>query len=144
MLPSATRLRRLTAADWLLLAAAAAAQIAAYCALNAVPLSRLGSRAARMRPLARVLLKGSDERVIWAIEATGRRLRGASTCLVRAMVAEIRFASPDRAVRLEIGIRRASGGALESHAWVSDRDRVLIGGPIAPDFVRLVAWEPAA
>jgi len=144
MLRSATRLTRLTAGDWLLLAGAAAAQIAAYCALNAVPLSRLGPAAARLRPLARVLLNGSDERVIWAIEATGRRLRGASTCLVRALVAQIRFAASDRAVRLEIGIRRVCGGAIESHAWVSDGDRVIIGGPVAPDFVRLAVWERAA
>ena len=141
---SATRSRRLTGDDWLLLAAAATAQMAAYCALSAVPLSVLRPRLARLRPLARAMLKGSDERVIWAIEATGRRLRGVSTCLVRAVVVEMRLASRERAVRLEIGVRRAPGAALESHAWVCDRERILIGGPVAPDFVRIVAWDNAA
>lgn len=144
MLSSAPRARRLTGDDWLLLAAAATAQMAAYCALSAVPLSVLRPGVARLRPLARAMLKGSDERVIWAIEATGRRLGGVSTCLVRAVVVEMRVASRERTVRLEIGVRRASGAALESHAWVCDRDRVLIGGPVAPDFVRIVAWENAA
>ena len=141
---SATRSRRLTGDDWLLLAAAATAQMAAYCALSAVPLSVLRPRLARLRPLARAMLKGSDERVIWAIEATGRRLRGVSTCLVRALVVEMRLASRERAVRLEIGVRRAPGAVLESHAWVCDRDRILIGGPVARDFVRIAAWESAA
>ncbi len=140
---SATRTRRLTGADWLLLAAAATAQVAAYCALRAVPLSVVRPSLARLRPLARAMLKGSDERVIWAIEATGRRLRGVSTCLVRAVIVEMRFTSRERAVRLEIGVRRAAGAALESHAWVCDRERVLIGGPVARDFVRIVAWENA-
>lgn len=144
MLPAVTRPRRLTGADWLLLVSAAAAQMAAYCALRAVPLSVLRPRLARLRPLARAMLKGSDERVIWAIEATGRRLRGVSTCLVRAVIVEMRFTSRERAVRLEIGVRRGSGAVLESHAWVCDHDRVLIGGPLERDFVRIVAWENAA
>ena len=141
---SDTRSRRLTGDDWLLLAAAATAQLVTSCALSAVPLSVLRPRLARLRPLARAMLKGSDERVIWAIEATGRRLRGVSTCLVRAVVVEMRLASRERAVRLEIGVRRAPGAALESHAWVCDRERILIGGPVAPDFVRIVAWDNAA
>ncbi len=144
MLRSATRTRRLTGGDWLLLASAAAAQMAAYCALRALPLPVLRSSAARLRPLARAMLRGNDERVIWAIEATGRRLRGVSTCLVRAVVVEMRFASRDRPVRLEIGVRRAQGAAFESHAWVCEGDRVLIGGPVPRDFVRIVAWENAA
>ena len=144
LLRSVTRIQRLTGDDWLLLVAAAAAQLAASCALRAVPLSVLRPGLARLRPLARAMLKGSDERVIWAIEATGRRLRGVSTCLVRAVVVEMRFASRERAVRLEIGVRRAPGAALESHAWVCDRDRILIGGPVARDFVRIAAWENAA
>ena len=141
---AATRARRLTGDDWLLLAAAATAQMAAYCALSAVPLSVLRPSLARLRPLARAMLKGSDERVIWAIEATGRRLRGVSTCLVRALVVEMRLASRERAVRLEIGVRRAPGAVLESHAWVCDRDRILTGGPVARDFVRIAAWEHPA
>ena len=141
---SATRSPRLTGDDWLLLAAAATAQMVASCALRAVPLSVLRPSLARLRPLARALLRGSDERVIWEIEATGRRLRGVSTCLVRAVVVEIRLASRERPVRLEIGVRRVAGAALESHAWVCDRDGVLIGGPVERDFVRIAAWENAA
>ena len=142
MLHSGTR--GLTGGDWRLLVAAAAAQMAASCALSVVPLSVLRPTLARLRPLVRAMLTGSDDRVIWAIEAAGRRLRGVSTCLVRAVIVEMRFASADRAVRLEIGVRRGAGAALESHAWVCDRDRVLIGGPVGADFVRIVAWENAA
>ena len=64
----------LTAKDWQLLVAAALAQVITAAALRAMPLLSLRTRAARFRRLAQMLMRGSEERVIWAIEATGRRL----------------------------------------------------------------------
>jgi hypothetical protein len=99
---------------------------------------------ARLRPLMRVMLSASDERVIWAVEATGRRLGGISTCLVRAIVVESRLAAPGRPLRLTIGVKLDAAGDLEAHAWVLDRQRILIGGPADPGLVPFVAWESAA
>jgi hypothetical protein len=42
---------------------------------------------------------------------------------------------------LTIGVKRAPVGDLESHAWVDDHQRILIGGPVAPEFLPMVAWE---
>ena len=33
-------------------------------------------------------------------------------------------------MRLEIGVRRTPAGALQSHAWVRDGHRVIVGGPV--------------
>ena len=96
---------------------------------------------ARLRPLANFLLKGSEERVIWAIEASGRRLAGVSTCLVRAIVVEMRLSTPERPLRLTIGVKRALVGDLQAHAWVDDRRRILIGESTAEEFVPLLAWD---
>ncbi|WP_423787627.1 lasso peptide biosynthesis B2 protein, partial [Klebsiella pneumoniae] len=55
-----------------------------------------------------------EAQVIWAIEATGRRLPRVSTCLVRAIVAEILLASRNRPLQVRIGIRRAVHGSGRS------------------------------
>ena len=126
--------------EWRLLAGASIAQIVTACALRMLTLPALRTLFARLRPLLGLVLAGSEERVIWAIEATGRRLGGVSTCLVRALIVEQCFSAPDRPLRLMIGVRRATG-SLQSHAWVLDRHRVLIGGSTAEEYMPLVTWE---
>jgi len=130
----------LTAKDWQLLVAAALAQVITAAALRAMPLLSLRTRAARFRRLAQMLMRGSEERVIWAIEATGRRLGDASTCLVRALVADLVLGSPEHPLCLTIGVRRAASGGLEAHAWVAQHDRVLVGATSAA-YVPLVGWD---
>jgi hypothetical protein len=132
---------RLSASDWSLLVGASVAQVLTAGALRMMSLPALRALAARLRPLAHFILSGSDERVIWAIEATGRRLAGVSTCLVRAIVVDTRLSSPERPLRLTIGVKRALVGDLESHAWVVDRERILIGGQVAQEFLPILAWE---
>jgi hypothetical protein len=130
-------------ADWALLAGATAAQLAAASALRTMTLPALRARARRLRPLARMLLRGSDERIIWAVEATGRRLAPISTCLVRALVIEMRLSSKERPLSLAIGVRRGSTGALHSHAWVLSGEHSLVGGPLDDEFVTMATWESA-
>jgi hypothetical protein len=135
------RARPLGASDWRLLLAASLLQLLTAVAVRTMPLPRLRRRGARLRPLAQVLLAGTDQRVIWAIDSTGRRLARVSTCLVRAIVAELALGRPARPLRLSIGVRRAPAGDLQSHAWVTHEDGILIGGPIAGDYVPLVTWD---
>ena len=131
----------LGASDVRLLIAASFLQLLTAAALRIMPLPILRRQAARLRRLAHIILHGTDERVIWAIEAVGRRFVGVSTCLVRAIVAELALGSPERPLRLTIGVRRAPGDDLRSHAWVADEDRILVGGSVAGEYVPLVAWD---
>jgi hypothetical protein len=133
---------RRSLSDWRLLAGASLLQVLAGCALRVMPLPALRQLFARLRPLAHLLLDGSDARVIWAIEATGRRLTGLSTCLVRAIVVDMRLSSPERPLRLTIGVKRSlTGDLLQAHAWLGERDRILIGGSTADEFQPMLAWE---
>jgi hypothetical protein len=141
--PRARPVRRrvaLTATDWQLLVAAALAQVITAAALRVVPLLSLRARAVRFRRLAKMLVRGSEERVIWAIQATGGRLAGLSTCLVRALVADLVLGSPGRPLCLTIGVRRTADGALDAHAWVEREGRVLIGAT-SGTYVPLVGWD---
>jgi hypothetical protein len=131
--------RRLTAADWRLLVAAAVAQVVAAASLRVMPIPRLRAGARGFRRLAQFFARGSDEQVAWAIEATGRRLGRLSTCLIRALVAELMLDSNDGPLSLTIGVRRTAAGTLEAHAWLARRDRVLIGAT-ADEYVPLVNW----
>jgi hypothetical protein len=119
----------------------ALAQVAVGIALRIVTPAVLRLRIARSRSFVQLLVgNASPQDVVRVIEATGRRLPAISTCLVRAFVAELLLGSPARPLRLTIGVRQASDGHLESHAWVTDHDSVLIGAP-CDAFVPIVEWS---
>jgi Transglutaminase-like superfamily len=140
---SRSRFFRLTPADWWLLVAVTLAQITTAAALRAMPLPTLRSRASRLCRPAQFLVRGSDERIIWAIEATGRRLGRSSTCLLRALVAELLLDTGNGTICLTIGIRRTADN-LDAHAWLARDGRVLIGAP-ADDYTPIVDWtSPSA
>lgn len=138
------RAARLSAGDWILLAGAAVAQLTIACAIRVTKLPAVRAAFARLRPFARLILQGSDERVVWAIETTGRRLRGVSTCLVRALLVELRLSTPERPLQLTIGVTPAALGRIRAHAWVRDGDRVVIGGPVPCEFQPMIVWERVA
>jgi hypothetical protein len=131
----------LSASDWRLLIAATGAQILVALALRLMPLPALCRRVARLRRIAQRLMRSPENRVTWAIEASGRRLPGISTCLVRAIVGELVLNVPERPVRVNIGIKRGAAGDLLAHAWLADDDRVLIGGDVADEYMVLLAWN---
>ena len=144
MRPDRLRRIRACAAYWPVLAGAVVTQIGVALALRLGTLSTLRRAGLRVRPWVKIVLPGTDDRVVWAIEATGRRLGVASSCLVRALVGEIRLGSSERPVYLVIGVKRTESGGLFSHAWLRDRERVLIGGPIDASLTTIVQSETAA
>ena len=128
----------LTLSEWRLLIVVAGAQIATHAALRVMPLPALRRRAAQLHPLVRLAARASDERVIWATGATGRRLGRVSTCLTRALVVELVIGTASD-LTFSIGVRRMGASALEAHAWLARRDRVLVGAT-ADDYAPLVEW----
>ena len=125
--------------DWRLVIFVAAAQVLTAVALRAASIATVRAVGLRCRPLGRLVIKDPDDRVIWAIEATGRRLGRLSTCLVRALAAEILLDPRGGPVILTIGARRTGSGMLEAHAWIARDDRVLIGST-RDEYIPLVSW----
>jgi transglutaminase superfamily protein len=132
--------RRLTAADWRLLLVVALAQLFVAGALRGLGISAVRSATTRFRRLAAMAACGSEEQIVWAILATGRRLRWVSTCLVRALVADVVLGSSTRPVSVTIGVRWGPSGSLESHAWVAHGGRVVLGAT-ASDFTPILEWN---
>jgi hypothetical protein len=119
----------------------ALAQVMVGLALRAMRPATLRLKIARLRLSAQALVVDtSPQDVVRAIEAVGRRLPAISTCLVRAFVAELLLGSTARPLRLTIGVKQTADGLLESHAWVTDQDSVLIGAP-CDGFVPIVEWS---
>jgi hypothetical protein len=119
----------------------ALAQVIVGLALRTMRPATLRLKIARLRSCVRPMVAdASPQDVVRAIEAVGRRLPAISTCLVRAFVAELLLRSPARPLRLTIGVKQTADGLLESHAWVTDQDSVLIGAP-CDGFVPIVDWS---
>lgn len=115
-------------------------QLLAAVAVRVAPLRLVRSTAQRAAALIFVGDRNGEERVVWAIRATGRRLGRISSCLVQAVVAEAILSAAGSPVRFTIGIRRAGDGSLDAHAWIARDGQVLIGG--SPNqYIELVEWN---
>jgi hypothetical protein len=131
--------RRFSAADWWLLVAVAAAQLGVAGALRLMPLAAWRRRAGQWTSVTRFLVRGSNQRIAWAIEAAGRRLGRASSCLVRALVAELLLDAHDGPMTLTIGVRRTAAGVFHAHAWLAREDRVLVGAT-SDEYLPMASW----
>jgi hypothetical protein len=89
-------------------------------------LSKLCSGVAARHP---AVANGVDkERVIWAVEAIGRRMPSVGTCLTQALAAYVLLARRGHHSNLRIGVTRDRKGEFVAHAWLEKDGTVLIGG----------------
>jgi hypothetical protein len=132
----------LSCRDCRLLFCVSAAEPIALAALNYCSLRGARRVLAWLRPLALAFSgRPADARVVWALTARGRWLGGGSTCLGRALVAEVLLKTIDRPLTVVIGVAAGAGG-LRSHAWIERNGHVLIGGDDARrQYVPLIAWN---
>jgi hypothetical protein len=69
----------------------------------------------------------SVKKVTLAVEAAGRRIPWASTCLTQALSAQALLAREGHRSTLKIGVARAEPGSLKAHAWLEHDGKVVIG-----------------
>jgi len=132
---------RLTVADCRLLVSVRLLETVARVAVVYVPLPTARRTLAKLRPLA-IALSGNapEHRVIWAVEA-GSRWAGATTCLARALAAELLLPATGAPLVVTIGVTSPARGLLKSHAWVERDGRVLVGGDESRcEYEPFVAW----
>lgn len=135
---------RLSALERRLLAKAALLLVAIRVGLSALPfptMRRLLAAAARIPVGLRKAEPSYTERVVWSVEAAGRRLPAASTCLTQALATQLLLARRGQPALVRIGVTRGEGGKFEAHAWVECGDEVVIGGHELERYTSLVALE---
>lgn len=104
----------------------------------------------RLRPIAAmrrwasgpVQRTGNQEALLLAFRRAANRLPG--TCLIRALALQRFLALHGCPSELRIGVAPGSAGLL-AHAWLTDGQRILIGGGAeAETFTVLTTWSDAA
>jgi hypothetical protein len=135
----------LSSRDCRLLVCVAAAEPIALVALDRGSIGGARRALAWLRPMALAFSGPQAEgRVLWALAARARWLGRGSTCLGRALVAELLLETVERPLTVIIGVAAGAGG-LRSHAWIERNGRVLLGGDDARrQYVPLTAWMSGA
>jgi len=136
---------RLTVNDCRVLVCAFTLQALALAAVRYLSIPRARRALSWLRPMA-VVFSGRppEQRVIWALQASERWLPGSSTCLGRALGAELLIEAVDGPVTVVIGVAAPIAGRVRSHAWIERGGRVLLGGDGSPrQYVPLVTWHSA-
>jgi len=85
--------------------------------------------------------QSSAEKVIWAVEAAGRRMPRARTCLTQALAAQVLLARRGRPALLHIGVSRKEQEEFEAHAWLESGGEVMIGGYELERYTSLVTLK---
>jgi hypothetical protein len=135
--------RRISAADWRLLACVRVMQAVALAAVTWAPIPAVRRRLARLRPVALACAGSvSERRVLWAIDTSARWHAATSTCLARALAADWLLGSVDAPLTIVIGVTRPGGGGMHAHAWVERDGCVILGGADARQaYLPFVAWD---
>ena len=127
------RFLRLPIAEKTLLGEATALLLVSRIGLRMLPfatLRRFLSLFARipMWPARRSPPEDRIQRIVWAVEAAGRRFPALGTCLTQALTAHVLLARTGCASNLRIGVTREPSGRFLAHAWLENDGVILIGG----------------
>ena len=68
------------------------------------------------------------ERILWAVDAAGRRVPGCGNCLAKALVTRHLLERSGVEASLHFGVER-QGPRLGAHAWVESGGRIVMGQP---------------
>jgi hypothetical protein len=102
--------------------------------LSILPFRWVRALAERPRPRPRAPRATPDE-LAWSVGVSGRRI--GSTCLTEALALQALLLREGHEATLRLGVAKTEAGALEAHAWLESRGRVLIGGPESARFTPL-------
>lgn len=80
-------------------------------------------------------------KVVWAVEAAGRRLPRVSTCLTLALASQVLLARRGYPALVRIGVAGDGKSRLEAHAWVESGGEVVVGGSDTKRYAILTTLE---
>ncbi|SRR6266545_4203891 len=135
------KLSRLPPVERRLVLAAAALAVGVSVALRVAPFRLVRAALARVARPSRGVTSLSVPRIVWAVTAVTRRVPGANSCLIRALVAQTLLARHGHPAALRLGVARVPAGTLAAHAWVESEGRIVLGGAERPGFAPLPALE---
>lgn len=102
---------------------------------------RLLARIADAPAAFRGVHRSSVEEVVWAVNLAGRLLPWASTCLSKALTAQVMLSRRAHPAILRIGVVSDEGRRFEAHAWVESAGRAVIGAHELERYTILTSLE---
>lgn len=108
--------------------------------LPLLTLRRLLGRLAEPRTSRQEAEAASAARVVWAVATASRYVPGASTCLTRALAAQVLLARRGEVACLRIGVARREG-RFQAHAWLESQGKVIFGGSELGGYAPLPALD---
>lgn len=143
-MPTIKNLVRLKWSDWLLLLRAFGRVVEATITVRCLPYFML-KRTLQRKPVCSGTESQdiSAKRAIWAIEAVGARMPGA-TCLVKALAGRSLLAKCGYATELRIGVSKDLTEKFVSHAWLELRGSAILGGETSPLEYELINFPPGS
>jgi hypothetical protein len=125
-----------------MLLAAAALQVVFSVLLRIVSFRRMTASvtAPRVEPHAApdIAVVG---RWLWAIDATGRHLGAASSCLARALAARWIARRTGVDLPISIGVARGASNSFDAHAWIAGAHDLHLGAAAAARYVPLLTVD---
>lgn len=79
------------------------------------------------KPTAKRDGRWTQEIIVWSVDRSADVLPGISTCLARALAANIMLANNGYRPTLQIGVAVEDAGKITAHAWVEIDGKVVIG-----------------
>ena len=144
MITTLRRAMRFPAAERRALVVAAVLQVIAGVALRLAPVGAIAHAAGRLGGRRR---RDADidaaHRWLWALDASGRHLGRASSCLARAVAAQWSARRCGIALPISIGVVRGADGSLAAHAWIAAPGGLRLGADRAGGYVPLATLEGA-
>ncbi len=132
------RLGRLTADDATLLAEALLILAASSTAIRLLPFSRVGRLASR--PLGRSPAGAALAKIVWAVQAWGRRVPWRAVCFQQGLTAQIMLRRRGLDSTLYFGAAPNTKDGLAAHVWVKLGDTDIIGCEEAPGYAVLAKF----
>jgi hypothetical protein len=95
---------------------------------------------ARNKPKPAAPERPAIDRIVRAVNTAGHYVPR-STCLTRALAAQVLLGEQGYPSQLRIGFSKSEAGIFQAHAWVESQARIVIGEAEARDFVPFPALE---
>ena len=132
------KLRELTVEERVLLVQAAACLLCLRLLLFILPFRHVNALVRHWSKPGQAPIPGG--RIAYLINAAANRIPR-TTCLPRALVAQILLRRHGHHAELHIGVAKDPSGSFQAHAWVESAGRIIIGGFEVGRYSRLLSFS---
>jgi hypothetical protein len=133
-----SRVRQLGSDDAILLGEALLILAASSTAIRLLPFSRVGRLASRS--LGRAQANAGLARIVWAVQAWGRRVPWRAVCFQQGLATQIMLRRRGLDSTLYFGAAPNTKDGLAAHVWVKLGDTDIIGCEEAPGYAVLAKF----